>query len=101
MKIYPVLTPLHAGQGKRYGVGETIGLEDKAARELLACKAIGPALEAAAEKTPQRLNVKDTIAAVAAAQTLEALNALAEGEDRTTVLPVIEKRRQELTTPPQ
>ena len=44
-----------------------------------------------------RPNVADTSALIQAAQTIEELNKLAEGEDRKTILPFIEKRRAELT----
>ena len=44
----------------------------------------------------QRPNATDTIAQVQAAETVEALDALAEGEDRKGVLEAISKRRTEL-----
>ena len=43
-----------------------------------------------------RPNVQDTLAAIAAVQTIEELEKLAEGEDRKGVLPAIEARRAEL-----
>lgn len=45
----------------------------------------------------QRPNVKDSVVLVAAAETLEALDALSVGEERKGVLDAIAKRRSELT----
>ena len=45
---------------------------------------------------PPRQNIQNTMAAIAAATTVEELNKLAEGEDRKTVLPAIDARRAEL-----
>lgn len=52
----------------------------------------------AEQATPKgtRLNATETIVLVQAASTIEALDALAEGEDRKGVLDAIAKRRSEL-----
>lgn len=47
--------------------------------------------------TPQRPNANDTIALVKAAVDLAALDLLAVGEERKSVLPAIAARRAELT----
>jgi len=95
MQTYPVLTPIRAGKGKRYLSGTAIDLDQKAAAELLACKAIGPAV-AAVEQKATRPSAKECIDQAAAAADLEALDQLSVGEDRSTVLAAIDKRRQEL-----
>jgi len=58
----------------------------------------GPAPEAPAKtgKSP-RPNAPDSIKLVEAAENLEALDLLADGEERSTVKAAIEKKRQELT----
>lgn len=95
MKKYPVITPILAGEGKRYAPGEPIDLSEKDAAPLLACKAIGPAT-AAAEPKKERLNVAETVKLVEAAANLAELETLTEGEDRKGVLEAIKKRGQEL-----
>lgn len=48
----------------------------------------------------KRPNVADTLVLIKDAADMEALNKLAEGEDRATVTAAIEKRRAALTLPP-
>lgn len=95
MKKYSVITPILAGEGKRYDPGEPIDLSEKDAASLLACKAIGPAV-AVNEPKKERLNVAETVKLVEASATLTDLEALTEGEDRKGVLEAIKKRGQEL-----
>ena len=96
MKRYAVITPILAGEGKRYAPGEPIDLSEKDAAPLLDCKAIGPAVAAAAEPKKERLNVAETVKLVEAAATLADLESLTENEDRKGVLEAIKKRGQEL-----
>lgn len=49
------------------------------------------------EKGDDKPNAKETIAMVKAAATIEALDALAAGEERKSVLEAIEARRKELS----
>jgi len=52
MPTYPVNEPLkHDGQG--YGPGETVEMDAKAAKELLALGALGPAIKATAKAEPK------------------------------------------------
>lgn len=104
---YKVNTPISAGKGKRYEVDEEIELNDKQAAELVACGAVTPVATgpAAGSTNPgpsgssQRPNVQESIKLVAIAETAEALDALAKGEERKTVLEAIAKRREALTQP--
>ena len=82
--------------------GETLDMDDKEARRLIDAGVVKETSgEAAAGSGSQekRPNVGDTVALVQAAQTIEELDKLAEGETRAGVLPAIDKRRAELETP--
>lgn len=93
---------------------EQVGLSADSIKGLLAGGYIRPAAEGAAityptgpaaeiespkEKKPTAPNVAATLELIAAAQTIEELDKLAEGEERKSVVPAIEKRRAELTPP--
>lgn len=96
LKSYPVLSPVL--YDKRYEIGETIDLDETAAAPLLIAGAIGEATGAASTQSSggKSLNVAQTVELVKAAQTVEELDKLAEGETRKGVLDAITIRKTEL-----
>lgn len=106
MPEYIVKEPLRY-DGEQYAPGDTVEMTAKQAGELidigvLEAGAKGKASTAAAkdlvggDKGEPRANAKDTIAKVKAAATIEELDELAKGEDRSSVLDAIAARRKEL-----
>ena len=84
------ISPLRKG-GITIPIGDTVELTERET------KGIEHLLELVPEQSAAKgLNVADTIALIQAAQSIEELDKLAEGEERKSVLPAIEKRRAEL-----
>ncbi|OIO04836.1 MAG: hypothetical protein AUJ49_02100 [Desulfovibrionaceae bacterium CG1_02_65_16] len=77
MPIYPVIEPLkHDGQS--YGPGDTVDMDAKAAKELLALGVIGPAVKAQA-KADAKTKTEDKAPAAGADAASSGENAEAEG----------------------
>lgn len=93
MLEYIIKTPL-LHDGETYLAGETVELDDKTAEQLLGVGAVEIAQVNPAQ--PPRQNANDAIAQVKAAATTEALDFLAEGEERKSVVAAILARRKEL-----
>lgn len=90
---YHVITP-----AKTYQPGESLELDDKEANRLVKSGIVEEGGEVPTSASAP-LNVPQTVELVTAAQTIEELEKLAEGETRKGVQTAIEKRRAELTPP--
>jgi hypothetical protein len=83
---------------KIYNPGEALELEEAEAKRLAARGIVAIATDAlSGSGGADRPNAKDSIKLAEAAETIEALDSLAEGEARSTVVAAIDKRRAELT----
>lgn len=91
MPDYIIETPVNH-DGKEYRPGDKITLDAAVAEPLLAVLAVS-ALSGSAGGRP---NANDAIARIKEAATTEALDIMAEGEDRKSVLAAIDIRRKEL-----
>jgi hypothetical protein len=85
---------------KPFYPGEEFDVDDKEGTRLIKAGVVKMAGEPVAESggSANTLNVAKTCELVAAAQTIEELDKLADGESRKGVQTAIELRRKELTT---
>ncbi len=98
MPKYEVVSSVKlAGQVHKPG-GEPIELTERQAEPAVKSGSLKPfgVVVPPTQAPPKRLNAKEMIEAVQAAANVEALDKLVEGEDRTSVLAAIDKRRAEL-----
>lgn len=91
MKTYPVLSPILAD--RKYEEGETIDLDENQTKELFFYGAIGEAIGAAA---PAKLKATDAINLIAAAATMEAVDAILIDDQRVSVVAAANARKAEL-----
>jgi hypothetical protein len=78
---------------KTHSPGESLTLEDADARRLVGKKIVK---ESESQPAGKQLNVAETVKLVDAAESVEALDALAATDERKGVLDAIAKRRAEL-----
>lgn len=99
MPFYTANNELHH-DGKVYQPGDPVEMtEEQAAKVGFAVTPASDAeILARSTATAKPLNVTQTVELVAAAQSIEELDKLAEGEGRKGVLDAIDKRRAELAT---
>lgn len=95
MPDYTVESPVNH-DGKLYQPGETITMDEEMAVPLLVVSAVSVSADANQKSGNNRPTAADAIVQVKEAATLEALEALAAGEDRKSVLAAIDARRKEL-----
>jgi len=95
MPLYEVTSPLKR-DGKLYGVGGQVEMEAAEAKSLQDIGVLGAEVGKTPSTPPPRPNAQESIRLAKAAESIEALDQLAAGEERKSVQDAIAARRQEL-----